>query len=102
MFKMKKLKFKEKFKKTIHDIYKFVVDWRMCISFVIAWFITNGWAYLFIVFGTTFKIKWMLAIGTSYVAILWLPCTPEKLITIPLAIFIKKILFKKHSKKGEK
>lgn len=96
-----KVKLKVRLKNKIYSIYKFIVDWRMAISFIIAWMITNGWAYLFIVFGTTFKIKWMSAVGTSYVAILWLPCTPEKIITIPLSVFIKKILFKKHSKKGE-
>jgi hypothetical protein len=86
---------KKKLIKFKNTLIKYLKDPLLFLSFIIAWMITNGWAYLFIVFGTIFKIKWMLAIGTSYTAILWLPCTPEKLITIPLAIFIKKILFKK-------
>lgn len=93
---------KNKIKNYIYKAYKFLADWRMAISFVIAWMITNGWAYLFILFGGIFKIKWMLGVGTGYVALLWLPCTPEKLITIPLSIFIKKTLFKKHIKNEEK
>lgn len=43
-------------------------------------------------FGIFLKIKWMQVVATSYLAILWLPCTPEKLITIPLSVFIYKML----------
>lgn len=96
-----KIKFKDRIKKLLYDIYKFVIDWRMAISFVIAWMITNGWAYIFIGVGTFLEMKWMSAIGAGYVAILWLPCTPEKLITIPLSVFIKKLLFRKHTKNEE-
>lgn len=72
---------------------KRLCNWRFLICFGLAWIITNGWAYIFIVIGTSCKIKWMLAIGTSYMAFLWLPVTPEKLITIPIAIFLLKLLF---------
>lgn len=48
--------------------------------------------------GGFLKIGWMLKIGAAYYAFLWLPCTPEKLITIPLAIGIHKKLFKKDFK----
>ena len=84
-----------KIKIKLKQMIKFFADWRMAISFILAWMITNGWAYLFIAFGSLFEIKWMLGIGTGYIAILWLPCTPEKLITIPLAVWIKKLIFKK-------
>lgn len=30
----------------------------------------------------------------SYQAFLWLPCTPEKLVTIPLAMWFNSLLFK--------
>ena len=60
--------------------------------------ITNGWAYIFIIIGTTFEINWMAYVGTSYIAILWLPITPEKLITIPLAMLFQKIFFKNDEK----
>lgn len=92
---MKKTKLKNKIKKIIKDVCNFIADWRMAISFIIAWLITNGWGYVFIWLGAFLKIKWMSAVGASYVGILWLPCTPEKLITIPLAVFIKKLLFRK-------
>lgn len=97
-----KIKFRDRLKKWIYDLYKFIIDWRMAISFIIAWLITNGWGYVFIWLGAFLKIKWMSAVGASYVGILWLPCTPEKLITIPLAVFIKKLLFRKYVKKEEK
>lgn len=61
---------------------------RFLLSFGIAWMITNGWAYIFIIIGTKYKIDWMFNIGFFYQAFLWLPFTPEKLITIPLAIFL--------------
>lgn len=95
--KKKRLKVKE----TLYKIYKFIVDWRMAVSFAIAWMITNGWAYVFIILGKILDIKWMFAVGVSYIAILWLPFTPEKLITIPLSVFIKKILFRRKKEKNE-
>lgn len=67
------------------------------ISFGIAWFITNGWSYLFLFIGTPLLRK----IALSYVAMLWLPFTPEKLITIPLALFIQRRLFVNDSKNAK-
>lgn len=63
------------------------------LCFGIAWLITNGWCYLFIIFGSTFSIKWMYTIGISYCAFLWLPTTPEKIITIPIACWLVRKLF---------
>jgi hypothetical protein len=56
--------------------------------------ITNGWAYVFIVIGSTCNITWMLTVGTSYQAFLWMPFTPEKLVTIPIAMWFNFKLFK--------
>ena len=61
----------------------------LAISFMLAWFLTNGWAYLLAALGT----GWVRAVALTYISILWLPFTPEKLITIPLAFFIQKLLF---------
>ena len=71
---------------------------KFLLCFGIAWTITNGWAYVFIALGSVFDIKWMFTIGTSYLAFLWLPFTPEKIITIPLAILFQKWFFKKDEK----
>lgn len=76
-------------------IWDYIRDWRTFISFFIAWMITNGWCYVFIVLGTWLKIKWMKITGWSYLAFLWLPITPEKIVTIPLGMGIKKLLFRR-------
>ena len=64
------------------------LNWRILIIYVPIWFIMSGWTYLFIYLGTRYHISWMLASGTFWATILWLPITPEKLITIPLTLFI--------------
>lgn len=73
-------------------IIKYLKDPKLFLAFLIAWMITNGWSYIMLGFGIFLKIKWMQVVATSYLAILWLPCTPEKLITIPLSVFIYKLL----------
>lgn len=61
----------------------------LAISFFIAWMLTNGWCYLLIAFGH----GWLRGIALTYAGILWLPFTPEKLITIPFGFYIQKLLF---------
>ena len=70
------------------------LTWKMGVSFGMAWIITNGWAYLMLGAGIYWEIQWMKYVAGTYLAFLWMPFTPEKLITIPLGIFIHKILFK--------
>ena len=55
--------------------------------------ITNGWAYILLGLGILFKWTWAEAVGSGYLAILWMPWTPEKLITIPIAIFLIHLIF---------
>jgi hypothetical protein len=88
----------EKFWSKIKLFLKFIFNWRFALSFGIAWMITNGWAYICLGIGLWFDIKWLAGIAGSYTAILYLPFTAEKLITIPLAILICKILFPKQKK----
>jgi len=85
-------------KPLLKKAWLYVKDWRTFISFLLAWSITNGWCYVFIVLGTWLHIKWMKITGWSYLAFLWLPTTPEKLVTIPLGVAIKKLLFKRREK----
>lgn len=80
----------------VKKFLKKLCNWRFLVCFGLAWMITNGWAYVFIGVGSFCDIGWMLAIGTTYMAFLWLPVTPEKLITIPIALFLVKLLFPKH------
>ena len=64
------------------------LNWRILVIYVPIWFIMSGWTYLFIYLGTRHHISWMLAAGTFWATILWLPITPEKLLTIPLTLWI--------------
>ena len=64
------------------------LNWRILIIYLPIWFIMSGWTYLFIYLGTRHHISWMLAAGTFWATVLWLPITPEKLITIPLTLLI--------------
>ena len=66
---------------------------RLLLCFAIVWLITNGWCYLFIFFGVRFGVGWMAAAGTAYAGFLWFPCTPEKLLTLTLALFLLRLLF---------
>jgi hypothetical protein len=83
---------KNKLIKLKNLIIKYLKDPKLFLAFLIAWMITNGWSYVMLGFGIFLKIKWMQVVATSYLAVLWLPCTPEKLITIPLSVFIYKLL----------
>lgn len=76
----------------------FFLNPRFLICFLIAWLITNGWSYIFFAIGTYFGITWMALIGTAYMSMLWAPLTPEKIITLIIAIFLLTVLFPKDEK----
>ena len=84
-----KINIKSKLKKLV----EFILNPRFLLCFGLAWMITNGWCYIFIGVGSYYDIEWMFYVGTTYLAFLWLPITPEKIITIPLAIAFLKVLF---------
>jgi len=83
-------------KKVLIEIIDFITDWRTFVSFMIAWMFTNGWAYAFMIIGPRFNIRWMSIVGYAYMAFLWAPFTPEKVVTIPLTIYLKGKLFPKN------
>ena len=66
---------------------------RFLLCFGIGWMITNGWAYVVFGLGTWLKIPWMIAVGGGYLALLWIPFTPEKIITATIAIVLMKHIF---------
>ena len=79
------------------------LNWRILIIYVPIWFIMSGWTYLFIFLGTRHHVGWMLAAGTCWATVLWLPFTPEKLITVPLTLYLYVRLFgHKESEKLER
>lgn len=48
--------------------------------------------------GILFDVAWMQAVGGGYLAFLWMPVTPEKIVTTIIAIFLLKWLFPKDEK----
>lgn len=66
---------------------------HLLLCFGIGWMITNGWAYVFVGVGTFLQSPWMLSVGTVYLTALWFPFTPEKIITLAIAIWLLSVLF---------
>jgi len=71
---------------------------KFIFSFGVAWLITNGWAYICLGLGVLLRIGWLQIASSAYIAFLYLPFTIEKIITIPLSIFLQEKLFPKDLK----
>ena len=80
-------------KDKIKKIVQFIANPRLLICVLLAWMITNGWSYVLFALGTYFEIGWMAAVGGAYLAFLWLPISPEKILTITIAIGLLRWLF---------
>ena len=89
---------KVKIKKFLKKAILFIANPRLLICFGIAWIITNGWSYIFLAIGTAFEIGWMITVSSAYLAFLWFPFTPEKIITCIISIFLLKAFFPKDEK----
>ena len=76
----------------------FLLNPRFLLCFGIGWIITNGWSYIMLGFGIFMDIGWMVAVASAYLAILWLPISPEKIITFAIAIGLMRLLFPKDEK----
>ncbi len=63
----------------------------LCVG--IAWFLTNGWCYLFIFLSGWLHIPWMAAVGGAWATLVWLPFTPEKVLTLAITMFLLRLLF---------
>lgn len=81
-------------------IYKQVKKWlmvilnpRLLLCLFIAWMITNGWSYVLTVIGTLLDIPWMVVTGGAYMSLLWVPFTPEKILTVIIALFLMRLIF---------
>lgn len=84
---------KNKLKVWLKTAVEFILNPRLLLCFGLAWLITNGWAYITTVIAVWLKIEWLGAIAGTYLAALWIPFTPEKIITVIIAIFLLKLLF---------
>ena len=84
---------KEKIKHYLKKAILFLTNPRLLLCLAIGWMITNGWSYVIFAVGTALGIPWMIAVGGAYLAFLWLPISPEKIVTVAIAIFLLKWLF---------
>lgn len=84
---------KQKIKSIIKTIIQFIINPRFLLCFGIAWLITNGWSYILFGIGTLYDIGWMVAVAGGYLTFLWLPISPEKLVTALIAMGLLKLLF---------
>ena len=84
---------KEKIKHYVKKIFQFILNPRFLVCFGIGWMITNGWSYVLFAVGTLLDIEWMVIVSSAYLAFLWLPISPEKLVTLAIAIILLKFLF---------
>ncbi len=89
---------KGKIKETIKKVVLFILNPRLLLCFGIAWIITNGWAYITLAVATHFKIGWLIALSGGYLALMWVPGTPEKIVTVAISIFLLRLLFPKDEK----
>ncbi len=82
----------------LKSIKLYVLNPHFVICFGISWLITNGWAYLGAAAGSFFESEWLMGISSAYLALLWLPFTPEKLVTLMLSVLLLKFLFPRDKK----
>ena len=83
----------DKIKRFIKRAIAFILNPRLLLCFGIGWMITNGWSYILLGIGTWLGNEWMIGISSTYLAILWLPVSPEKIITVTIAIWLMKLMF---------
>jgi hypothetical protein len=67
---------------------RLILNPKLFLCVAVAWIITNGWAYILFALGAVFGIGWMTAVGGAYLTFLWFPFTPEKIVTVGLAIWL--------------
>lgn len=84
---------RQAFKTTAKKILLLILNPRFLLCFGIAWLMTNGWSYILFAVGTYFQIGWMMAVSGAYVTFLWFPFTPEKVLTLTIAILLLRRLF---------
>ena len=89
---------REKLKHYLKRTVQFIANPRLLLCLAVGWMITNGWSYVMFAVGTICEIEWMIAVGGAYLAFLWLPVSPEKLVTCAIAIALLRWLFPQDEK----
>ena len=85
-------------KEKITKFLWFFANPRLLLCVGMAWIVTNGWSYMLLGIGIVWDIAWMQAVAGAYLAFLWFPFTPEKIVTVIIAIFLLRWLFPKDEK----
>lgn len=80
-------------KNKLKTIVQFILNPRLLFCFGVAWIITNGWSYIVFALGTLLGIEWMVIVSSAYLTFLWIPFTPEKIVTVIIAIGLLRFLF---------
>lgn len=83
----------QKIKRWVLMLIRFLLNPHFLICYGLGWLVTNGWSYILFIIGITFDIAWITAIATAYLAFLWLPVSPEKIVTVAIAIYLLRRLF---------
>ena len=83
----------EKLRYNLKKTLQFIGNPRLLLCLALGWLITNGWSYIMFGIGTYLEINWMVAVSGAYLAFLWLPISPEKIITFAIAIALLRWLF---------
>lgn len=83
----------EKLKEMLPSLKSFFLDGRFALCFLLAWMITNGWAYIALAVGGAAGMKGLASAGAAYLAVLWMPFTPEKIVTFAIAAWLRKLFF---------
>lgn len=88
-------------KRLIYKMKVFVqpfLNWRFLVSYLIPWTITNGWAWLGTFLLPIIGTNWFTVASSAWLAFLWMPWTPEKILILPAALWLHGILFKNDPK----
>lgn len=84
---------KPTFKARLRPWLRALTNPHLLISLGLAWFITNGWSYCAVGIGWYLDIGWLMKIGTVWLGMLWMPGTPEKIVTFAIAVGLLRLLF---------
>ncbi len=85
-------------KNKLRKIVSFAANPHLLLCLALAWLLTNGWSYILFGLGTVLESGWMTAVAGAYLAFLWLPVSPEKVVTVAIAIGLLRLLFPQDEK----
>ena len=80
-------------KEKLKVLGRFLLNPHFLICFGIAWMITNGWSYIALALGMACRWDWLTGIAGTYLAMLWFPGTPEKILTVLIALWLLRKLY---------